>query len=77
MIVRLVVRVQERASVRHFVHATRHEPVAVEAAQGIVAFDVPFRRVEAVLNQLARSGVARFEAHLTPIPDTHNPAGQS
>jgi hypothetical protein len=68
VIVRLVVRPEERSSVRHFVHATRHEPVAVDVAQGIVSFDVPFRRVEAVLNRLARSGVARFEAHLTPIP---------
>jgi hypothetical protein len=63
VIVRVVVRVTEPASVRHFVHATRHEPVAVDAAQGIVSFDVPYRRVEVVLERLARSGVARFEAH--------------
>jgi hypothetical protein len=77
MIVRLVVRVKQRASIRHLVHATRHEPVVVDAAQGIVSFDVPFPRVEAVLNRLARSGVPRFEAHLTPIPKTHNSAEQA
>jgi hypothetical protein len=77
MLVRLVVRVTERASVRQFVHATRHEPVVVDAAQGIVSFDVPYRRVEAVLNRLAKSGVPRFEAHLTPKPKAHDSAGQA
>jgi hypothetical protein len=70
VIVRLAVRPKERSSVRQFVHATRHEPVAVDAAQGIVFFDVPYRRVDAVLDRLARSGVAQFEAHLTPIPQS-------
>jgi hypothetical protein len=77
MIVRLVVRPNERSSVRQFVHATRHEPVAVDTEQGIVSFDVPFRRVEAVLERLAKSGVGLFEAHLTPRPETHNSAKQS
>jgi hypothetical protein len=77
MIVRLVVRVQEPASVRHFVHATRHEPVAVDAAKGVMAFDVPFRRVETVLERLARSGVPRFEAHLTQRPKPRDSTGQA
>jgi hypothetical protein len=77
VIVRVVVRVTEPASVRYFVHATRHEPVAVDAAQGIISFDVPFRRVEAVLNRLARSGVPRFEAHLTQRPKARDSTGQA
>ena len=68
MIVRLVVHLGNRASVPHFVHATRHEPVAVDAAQGVVAFDVPYSRVEAVVNRLAKADVAEFLAHVTPIP---------
>jgi hypothetical protein len=75
MIVRVVVRVMERASVRHFIHATRHEPVAVDAAQGIISFEVPYRRVETVLNRLARSGVPRFEAHLTQRPKARDSTG--
>lgn len=66
MIVRLVVHLGNRAFVRHLVHATRHEPVAVDAAQGVVAFDVPFRRVEKVVNRLAQSGVGEFLAHIVP-----------
>jgi hypothetical protein len=42
--------------------------VAVDVAQGTVSFALPYRRVEAVLERLARSGVDRFEAYLTPIP---------
>ena len=53
---------------RHFAHVTHYEPVAVDVAQGVMAFDVPFRRVEAVLNRLGRSGIGEFEAHLTPTP---------
>jgi hypothetical protein len=75
MIVKVVVRVKEdRASARHLVHATGHEPVAVDAEQGILAFDLPYLRVEAVLNQLARSGVAELDAHLRPRPDTQDSA---
>jgi len=66
VIVRIVVRPKERASVRHLVHATRHEPVAIDAERGIVAFDVVYRRVEAILNRLARSGVCEFSAHIVP-----------
>lgn len=68
MIVRLVVRVKDRASVQHLVHATRYEPVAVDAGQRMIAFDVQYSRVEAVLNRLARTGVAEFLAHVTPMP---------
>ena len=71
MIVRVVVHLENRALVRHLVHATRHEPVAVDAAQGMMAFDVPFRRVEAVVNRLAKSGVGEFLAHVTPAPKSH------
>jgi hypothetical protein len=70
MIVRVVVHLENRALVRHLVHATRHEPVAVDAAQGMMAFDVPFCRVEAVVNRLAESGVAEFLAHVTPTPES-------
>ena len=63
MIVRLVVRPKEAALVQHLVHATRFEPVDFDAAQGRMAFNVPFRRVEAVLNRLAKSGVGEFEAY--------------
>ena len=45
---------------RHFAHVTHYEPVAVDVAQGVMAFDVPFRRVEAVLNRLGRSGIGEF-----------------
>ena len=69
MIVRLVVRLEERSLVRHFVHATRHEPVEVDAAQGIVAFDVPYSRVESVVNRLAKCSVGDFLAHVTPTPE--------
>ena len=70
MIVRLVVHLGNRALVRHLVHATRHEPVAVDAAQGVVAFDVPYSRVEAVVNRIAKCGVGEFLAHLIPT-DQH------
>ena len=70
MIVRLVVHLGNRALVRNLVHSTRHEPVAVDAAQGIVAFDVPYCRVEAVVNRLAKSGVGEFLAHVTPPPES-------
>jgi hypothetical protein len=68
VIVRVVVRLKEPASVKHLVHATRYEPVAVDAAKGIMAFDVSYRRVETVLNTLAESGTGAFDAYLTPTP---------
>jgi hypothetical protein len=34
----------------------------------MVAFDVPYSRVEAVVNQLAECGVGEFLAHVTPMP---------
>ena len=77
MIVRVVVHLGNRALVRHLVHATRHEPVAVDAAQGVVAFDVPYSRVEAVVNRLAKCGVGEFLAHVTPIPESHDSTGQA
>jgi hypothetical protein len=43
VIVRVIVSLEERALVRRFVHAIRHEPVIVDAEQGIMAFDVPYR----------------------------------
>lgn len=64
MIVRVFVRLGNRAMVRHLVHATRHEPVIVDAAQGTMAFDVAYRRVEAVLERLAKSGVGEFLAYM-------------
>jgi len=70
MIVRLVVHLGNCASVRHLVHATRYEPVAVDAAQGVVAYDVPYSRVEAVVNRLAKCDIGEFLAHVTPIPKT-------
>ena len=66
MIVRVIVRPENRALVQRFVHATRFEPVVVDAEQGVVAFDVPYRRVEAVLDRLAKSGVGRFSAYFGP-----------
>jgi sporulation protein YlmC with PRC-barrel domain len=66
VIVRVIVRLEDRALVRRFVHATRHEPVVVNAEQGSMAFDVPYRRVEAVLDRLAKSGVGRFSAYFGP-----------
>ena len=63
MIVRVIVSLEDRALVQRFVHATRHEPVLVDAEQGIMAFDVPYRRVEAVLARFAESGVGRFSAY--------------
>jgi len=63
VIVRVIVRPENRALVQRFVHATRHEPVVVDAEQGSMGFDVPYRRVEAVLDRLAKSGVGRFSAH--------------
>ena len=69
MIVRVVVRLMDRALVQHLVHATCYEPVVVDAAQGIMAFDVAYCRVEAVVNQLAESGV-EFLAHITPTPES-------
>jgi hypothetical protein len=77
MIVRVVVRLDKPALVQRFVHATRHEPVVIDAKQGIVAFDVPYSRVEAVLNRLARSGVGQLTAHLTPTPKIHDSAGDA
>jgi len=68
VIVRLVVHLGNCALVRHLVHATRHEPVAVDAAQGVVAFDVTYSQVEAVVNRLAKCGVGEFLAHVTPAP---------
>ena len=64
MIVRIVVRLNKPALVQRFVHASRFEPVLVEAEQGRMAFDVPYRRVEAVLDRLAKSGVGRFSAYI-------------
>jgi hypothetical protein len=46
-------------------HASRFEPVVVDAAQGVLAFDVPFGRVEEVLGRLAKSGIGEFLAHLS------------
>jgi hypothetical protein len=69
MIVRLVVHLGNRALVRALVHATRHEPVAIDATQGVVAFDVPYSRIEAVVNRLAKCGVGDFLAHVTPTPE--------
>ena len=43
VIVRVVVRLIDRALVQHPVHATRHKPVFVDAAQGVMSFDVPYR----------------------------------
>lgn len=63
MIVRVVVRLEDRALVQRFIHATRFEPVVVDAEKGSMAFDVPYRRVEAVLDRLAKSGVGRFSAY--------------
>jgi hypothetical protein len=63
MIVRVIVRLDDRALVQCFVHATRYEPVLVDAEQGSMAFDVPYRRVEAVLDRLAKSGVSEFLAY--------------
>jgi hypothetical protein len=77
VIVRLVVHLGDRALVRHLVHATRHEPVVVDAAQGVVEFDVPYSRVEAFVNRLARSGVGEFLAHVRPTPERHDSAGQA
>jgi hypothetical protein len=62
--VRIVVRLKEPASVQRLVHATRYEPVDVDAGHGMMAFDVPYRRVEAVLNELAKLGLGEFLAHL-------------
>jgi hypothetical protein len=76
MKVRLVVRVTDRALVHRLAHATRHEPVAVDAGQGTLAFDVPFRRVEAVLDCLAKYGAGDFLAHLTPIQKSHGSPGE-
>ena len=70
MIVRVVVRLMDRTQVQHLVHATRYEPVVVEAAQGMMAFDVPFSRVEAVVNRLAKCCVGEFLAHVTPTPES-------
>jgi hypothetical protein len=70
MIVRVVIRLIEGALIQRFVHATRHEPVVVDAGQGMIAFDVPYSRVEAVLNRLARTGVAEFLAHVTQRPES-------
>jgi hypothetical protein len=65
--VRVVVRLIDRASVQRLVHVTPYEPAVLDAVGGMMAFDVPYSQVEAVLNRLARSGVAEFLAHLTPI----------
>jgi hypothetical protein len=75
--VRLFVRLEDRALVQRLAHATRHEPVVVDAGQGIVGFDVAFRRVEAVLNRLALCGIGDFLAHLTATPESHGSAGQA
>jgi hypothetical protein len=64
MIVRIVVRLKDSGAVRHLVHSTPFEPVFVSPEEGIVAFDVPYRRVEAVLSRVAQSGVGAFLAHL-------------
>jgi len=69
VIVRLVVHLGNCALVRHLVHATRHEPVAVDAAQGVVEFNVPYIRVEAVVNRLAKCGIGDFLAHVRPTPE--------
>lgn len=70
MIVRVEVRLKDHTLVDQFVHATRHEPVTVDAAQRSMAFDVPYRRVEALLDRLAKCGGGEFLAHITPTPDT-------
>lgn len=69
MIVRVWVRVRDCASLGRLAHASRFEPVVVDAAQGVLAFDVPFSRVEGVLNRLAKSGVGEFLAYLTCTDD--------
>jgi hypothetical protein len=66
VIVRVVVRLNKPALVQRFVHATRYEPVVVDAKKGTVTFDVSYRRVEAVLDRLAKSGVGRFSAYFGP-----------
>ncbi len=69
MMVRVFVSPENRALVRRFVHATRYEPVAIDPKKGVLAFDVPYRRVEAMLDRLAKSGLGRFLAHMGRIKD--------
>ena len=68
MRVRVIVCLENCALVRHLVHATRHEPVELDAAQGMMAFDVDYGQVEIMLNRLAQTGVGYFQAHLARIP---------
>lgn len=69
---RIVVRLGKRTLVRQLVHTTRHETVAVDAAQSITEFGVQYHRVETVLDRLAKSGIGEFLAHIRCTKDHDN-----
>lgn len=54
------------------IQATRHETVSLDAAQGVMEFEVQYHRVEAVLDRLAKSGVGEFLAHIRCTKDHDN-----
>ncbi len=68
MMVRLCIRLVDRALVSRLVHATRYEPVEVDLAKGLMAFDVPYGQVEVVLDGLRQAGTGRFLAYFLPCP---------
>ena len=74
--VRIVVHLPDRALVSQLAHATKYEPVSVNREKGILAFDVPYGRVEAVLNRLAKNCAGEFMARLTETPESHASEGQ-
>lgn len=68
MMVRLCVRLVDRALVSRLVHATRYEPVEVDLAKGLMAFDVRYNQAEAVIGGLRQAGTGRFLAYFLPCP---------
>lgn len=68
MRVRVIVCLENRGLVRQMVHATCFEPVVVDAAKGVLAFDVATRMIDVLLDRITKADVCQFLAHLAPIP---------
>jgi hypothetical protein len=68
MRVRVFVRLEKSEYVKQLVHATCFEPVGVDAAKGVLVFDVAYRMVDVLLDRIAKANVCDFSAHLAPAP---------
>ena len=67
MMVRLIVRLQDRDAFRRLVHGTVFEPSCICPEKCKVEFVVPFRSVKVILDRLSESGVGEYLAHLAPV----------